>query len=135
MRPLTPYSVRNLALEYPKSASNDGSFLIYLTARDPERGEKALEQLRADSKLKRAKALTQDGGPTDIMYHQLDISDSKSITSFCKFLRKEHPDGIDIVINNAGIAMDGLSKNLISYIAQAHTINAFVQTHRLWRIL
>jgi carbonyl reductase 1 len=84
--------------------------LVYLTARDRHRGEAALQQLQTDTQLKSAKALAQDGGSTDVKYHQLDISDSKSIDSFCEFLRKEHPEGIDVLINNAGVALDGFGR-------------------------
>src|SRR6202034_290112 len=88
----------------------DGPFLVYLTARDRHRGEAALQQLQTDTQLKSAKALAQDGGPTAVKYHQLDISDSKSIDSFCEFLRKEHPEGIDVLVNNAGVALDGFGR-------------------------
>ena len=50
--------------------------------------------------------MAQDGGDTTIRYHALDISQSKSIRQFCDFLKKEHPDGIDVVVNNAGTALD-----------------------------
>ena len=99
--------VRNLALQYPKSASNNGPFLIYLTARDQTRGEAALKDICRDSQLKKAKALAEDGGLTTVKYHNLDISEKKSIDDFATFLKMEHPLGIDFVINNAGIAMTG----------------------------
>lgn len=102
--------MRQLALQYPKSTLNDGPFLVYLTARDRHRGEAALQQLQTDTQLKSAKALAQDGGPTAVKYRQLDISDSKSIDSFCEFLRKEHPEGIDVLVNNAGVALDGFGR-------------------------
>ena len=98
---------RNLALEYPSSAFNNGPLLIYLTARDQGRGEEAIKTLRNDVQLKKAKALAADGGLATIKHHGLDISEPKSITDFAAFLKKEHPDGIDVVINNAGIAMTG----------------------------
>ncbi|KAK5012060.1 hypothetical protein LTR39_004337 [Cryomyces antarcticus] len=105
--------VRNLALQYPKSPYHDGPFLIYLTARDQNRGEEALQSLYSDSELKRAKVLAQDGGDATIRYHQLDISDTGSITAFADYLKKEHPDGIDFVINNAGIAMQGFDDKVV----------------------
>lgn len=85
-----------------------------MTARDKGRGEAALEQLRTDPQLKNAKALKQDGGLTDVKYHQLDISDSKSITTFCDFLKKEHSDGIDVLVNNAGVALNGFGMPILS---------------------
>ena len=102
--------VRNLALQYPKSSFNNGPLLIYLTARDQSRGEEAVKSLQSDSQLKRAKALSEDGGLTTIRYHQMDISDNNSIDDFAAFLKKEHPDGIDFAVNNAGIAMDGFGE-------------------------
>jgi len=101
--------VRNLALEYPKSQLNNGKFLIYLAARSKERGEAALRNIRADAQLKEASALREQGGLTDIKYQALDINDSNSINAFGKFLSSEHPEGIDIFINNAGVALDGFS--------------------------
>ena len=95
--------MRQLALNYPKSPLKSGPFLIYLTARSPERGQEAVRTLEQDDQLKKAKALAVDGGDTTIKYHAFDVSNSQSIRDFRVFLQKEHPDGIDIVINNAGI--------------------------------
>ena len=94
--------VRQLALNYPKSPLKSGPFLIYLTARSSERGQEAVRTLNQDAKLKKAKVLVDDGGNTTIKYHAFDVSDSQSIRGFREFLQKEHPNGIDIVINNAG---------------------------------
>jgi len=105
--------VRQLALQYPKSPLNNGPFLIYLTARDKSRGEQAVSNIQGDADLKHAKALSAHGGATDIKFHQLDISDSSSISNLASFLKKEHPDGIDFVINNAGIAMQGFDLNVV----------------------
>lgn len=45
--------------------------------------------------------------------HQLDISDSSSIQALAAFLKHEHPTGLDFVINNAGMAMDGFNPNVV----------------------
>lgn len=100
-------TVRNLALQYPNSAFNNGPLLIYLTARDQTRGEQALKDIHNDPQLSKAKALRRDGGLTDVKYHQLDISSSSSISNSESFLKTEHPAGIDILVNNAGIALTG----------------------------
>lgn len=100
-------TVRNLALQYPSSPLKSGPFLIYLAARSAERGAEAVDTLNSDPQLKQAKVLTQDGGDTTIKFHALDISQTKSVQEFSNFLNKEHPDGIDIVINNAGIMFSG----------------------------
>lgn len=105
--------VRNLALSYPSSPLKSGPFTIYLTARSDSRGADALATLNADPQLKEAKALAQDGGDTTIKFQTLDISDASSRKKFADFLSSEHPDGIDVVINNAGIAMDGFDSNVV----------------------
>lgn len=105
--------VRNLALAYPSSSIKSGPFLIYLTARSASRGADAVAALNADPQLKAAKALAQDGGDTTIKFKTLDISDPSSIKSFASFLTSEHPEGVDVVVNNAGIAMDGFDSNVV----------------------
>jgi hypothetical protein len=57
---------------------------------------KALEELRGDPLLQQHKALSKDGGLTDVDFHQLDISVNGSIDAFAKFLADKHPDGIDV---------------------------------------
>lgn len=102
--------VRHLALQYPSSPLNNdgGPLLIYLCARDKKRGEDAVRMLvESDELLKRAKALVGDGGSTTVKYHGVDISRGESVEDFKGFLEREHPDGIDVVVNNAGIAMNG----------------------------
>ena len=107
---LTYVRVRHLALQYPKSAFNNGPLLIYLTARNKERGEEALKSIHNDAKLKEARVLARDGGLAEVKYHPLDISETNSIRVFSDYLKREHPEGIDFVINNAGIAMDGFGE-------------------------
>ncbi|KAL9122407.1 MAG: hypothetical protein Q9187_001044 [Circinaria calcarea] len=105
--------VRNLALQYPKSSFCNGQFLVYLTARDNNRGGQAIKDIYDDASLKRERVLARDGGHTTVQYHQIDISDSNSIHAFGTFLKKEHSQGIDFVINNAGIAMNGFDRNVV----------------------
>lgn len=103
--------VRQLALQYPQSPLNAGSLLVYLTARDASRGEAAVKALHEEEQLRKAKVLVTDGGPTEIKFRQLDIGDEKSVDAFADFVRKEHPDKIDFVINNAGVAFEGFSRS------------------------
>ena len=107
-------AVRNLALQYPKSSFNNGPLIIYLTARDQTRGDEALEASQNDSALK--SVLSSGGGPVDLKYHQLDITDEKSIQDFKDFLSKEHPEGVDFVINNAGVLFKGAGKQHCSHL-------------------
>jgi carbonyl reductase 1 len=105
--------VRQLALQYPSSSYNNGPLLIYLTARNEERGKAALESLKEDAQLKNAKALRSQGGLTDVKYLNLDISSNQSIQDFAAHLKTEHPDGIDFLINNAAVAMQGFDSNVV----------------------
>ncbi|XP_014275782.1 carbonyl reductase [NADPH] 1 [Halyomorpha halys] len=73
--------VRNLCKQF------DG--IVYLTARDVERGKKAVEELN-ELGLKPE-------------FHQLDIDNTQSITNFAEFIKTTH-GGIDVLVNNAAIA-------------------------------
>ncbi|KAK3724065.1 hypothetical protein LTR37_001187 [Vermiconidia calcicola] len=127
--------VRQLALTYPKSPLRSGPLLIYLTARSPERGSEALKTLSQDPQLKEAKVLIEDGGDTTIKYSELDISQTKSIQQFRDFLKKEHPDGIDIVINNAGVAMQGFDANVVKQTLETNYFGTLEATQDLLPLL
>lgn len=99
--------VRNLALQYPSSPLKSGPLLIYLTARSAERGAEAVNTLNSDPQLKKAGVLEKDGGNTTITFAELDISQTKSIQDFRDFLKAQHPEGVDVIINNAGIMFEG----------------------------
>ncbi|XP_049641764.1 carbonyl reductase [NADPH] 1 [Suncus etruscus] len=62
---------------------------VMLTARDPGRGQAAVQQLQAEGLSPR--------------FHQLDIDDPQSIRALRDFLVKEY-GGLDVLVNNAGIA-------------------------------
>ncbi|KAI0989976.1 hypothetical protein GJ496_011616 [Pomphorhynchus laevis] len=68
--------------------------IIYLTARNEDIGKAAIIKLKSDNSAFVCK---------DIIFHQLDISDMDSIRRLQQHLRKTY-GGIDILINNAGIA-------------------------------
>ncbi|KKY24421.1 putative carbonyl reductase [Diplodia seriata] len=103
--------LRNLALQYPASALNTGPLLIYLTARDASRGQAALKTLEADDQLLKAKVLQAQGGPVSLAFKELDVSKNASIDAFARDLQQAH-GSIDVVINNAGIAMDGFDATI-----------------------
>ncbi|KAL0810199.1 hypothetical protein ABMA28_010983 [Loxostege sticticalis] len=63
--------------------------LVYLTSRDVERGKKAVADLEKEG--------------LHPCFHQLDITDNKSIETFRDFIKEKH-GGIDILVNNAAIA-------------------------------
>ncbi|KAJ4297939.1 hypothetical protein N0V90_005838 [Kalmusia sp. IMI 367209] len=124
-----------LALQYPKSPLFNGPFLIYLTARDNGRGEAALKDLREDVQLKQAKVLKSDGGQAEIKYHQLDITDHKSVETFAKHLKETHGDGIDFVINNAGIALNGFNSNVVKTTLGCNYYNTLEACHKFLPLL
>ncbi|XP_072385006.1 carbonyl reductase [NADPH] 1-like [Diabrotica undecimpunctata] len=78
--------------------------LVYLTARDVERGKAAVAQLEKEN-LK-------------AVFHQLDINSQASVDELRDFIKKEH-GGLDLLINNAAIAFP-----------QAATESTFVQASK-----
>lgn len=63
--------------------------VVYLTARDVNRGQNAVKQL-------------EDQGLTP-KFHQLDVTDENSISTFRDYLQKTY-GGLDVLVNNAAIA-------------------------------
>jgi len=63
--------------------------VVYLTSRNEELGRKAVNILKEEG--------------LEVAYHQLDITDEKSIDQLHDYIKNNH-HGIDILINNAGIA-------------------------------
>lgn len=110
--------IRGIALRYAKSSMNNGPLLLYLTARNQQRGEVAMRSIENDEALAQAKVLSKDGGLVDIKFKQLDISDRKSIDDFEAYIQGQHGDGIDILVNNAGVSLDGFSTSTY------HTLSA-----------
>ena len=52
-------------------------------------------------------ALGSNGGLTTVRYHGLDVGEEESVWGFRGFLEREHSQGVDVVVNNAGVAMEG----------------------------
>lgn len=63
--------------------------VVYLTSRDVKRGEQAVEDLKKEG--------------LNPNYHQLDITDTKSVEAFRDYIKEKY-GGIDILVNNAAIA-------------------------------
>ncbi|XP_002734818.1 carbonyl reductase [NADPH] 1-like [Saccoglossus kowalevskii] len=75
---------------------------VYLTARDEERGKKAVEDLEKEGLHPK--------------FHQLDITNQKSIDNLQKYLKDKY-GGLDVLVNNAAIAYK--KKDAASFAEQA----------------
>lgn len=71
--------------------------LVYLTSRNPDLGQAAIKELNESVKPPQSQ----------LAYHQLDVSDPSSIDRFAQYIKAQHPDKVDVLINNAGIAAKG----------------------------
>lgn len=67
-----------------------GAWDIFLTARNPDLGLKAVEELKTLG--------------CNVKFHQLDITNPESRKAFLNFIKANYPDGINVAVNNAGIA-------------------------------
>lgn len=66
---------------------------VLLTARNEALGKEALELLKAE-------------GFKNVAFHRLDICDQSSCLALRKFLEEKY-GGLDVLVNNAGIAYKG----------------------------
>ena len=79
---------------------------IYLTARDEKRGLEAVRRLRE-------KGLS-------VRFHQLDITESESRHKLYDFMKTNYPNGINILINNAGILREVCDSNYLALVVIPH---------------
>lgn len=83
---------KGIGLETSRALAKSGKFkTVYLTSRNEDLGRKALNDLESDV------------GQNILKYHQLDISDTNSISKFSNFIQSEH-QGYDVLVQNAGFA-------------------------------
>ncbi|KAI9866225.1 MAG: hypothetical protein M1823_009175, partial [Watsoniomyces obsoletus] len=78
-----------------------------------------------------ASALRADGGLTNVKYLQLDIEDQDSIKAFATKLKESHADGIDFLINNAGIAMQGFDASVVKTTLHCNYFGTLAATQLL----
>ncbi|CAH8451983.1 unnamed protein product [Schistosoma turkestanicum] len=81
------YSIVEKLAEFYKAS---GEWDIYLTARNVELGQEAVNKLNNKG--------------LNVKFHQLDITDPDSRKAFLTFIEKTYPNGINIAVNNAGIS-------------------------------
>jgi NAD(P)-dependent dehydrogenase (short-subunit alcohol dehydrogenase family) len=101
---------RGIGLEIVRQLARNG-LKVYLTARNPEKGEKATKSLEVEGLA--------------VVFHQLDVTDGESIDRFADFLQRG--EGIvDVLVNNAGVFLDG---NRTSLNVSMDTVRKTVETN------
>lgn len=82
-------SNKGIGLATVKQLLKEGVYDVYLTSRDPVLGAAAVESLAEFGKA---------------LYHQLDVTSDESVQRFVAHLHSAHPEGIALLVNNAGMA-------------------------------
>ncbi|KAI7989685.1 Short-chain dehydrogenase/reductase 2b [Camellia lanceoleosa] len=80
---------KGIGLEICRQLASNG-IMVILTARDDKRGLEAIENLKAC-------------GLSDVLFHQLEVTNQASITSMADFIKNKFGK-LDILVNNAGIS-------------------------------
>lgn len=68
---------------------------VIVACRDTSKGEKAVEKMRHK--------LGAGGGDADLEIRAIDLADLGSVREFAAGMIADHPDGIDLLVNNAGV--------------------------------
>ncbi|XP_061373454.1 (+)-neomenthol dehydrogenase [Gastrolobium bilobum] len=76
---------------------------VVLTARDTQKGEAALEALKAQ------------GLSSRVHFLLLDVSDPLSITAFASSFQAQFGATLDILVNNAGVSFNELDENSVEH--------------------
>lgn len=84
---------RGIGLEICRQLARRGLH-VALTSRSPSKGEAAAEELRAEG--------------LSVKHHTLDVVSEDSARELSGVLKSEH-GGVDVLVNNAGIALDGFN--------------------------
>ncbi|KAJ9699315.1 hypothetical protein PVL29_008086 [Vitis rotundifolia] len=79
---------KGIGLEICRQLASNG-VMVVLTARDEKRGIEAVAKLHESSL-------------SNVVFHQLDVMDAKSITTLAKFIVTRYGK-LDILVNNAGV--------------------------------
>jgi NAD(P)-dependent dehydrogenase (short-subunit alcohol dehydrogenase family) len=87
---------RGIGLEVARQLAALGGIRVILTSRDPEKGNRALEAIRASIGSDRAQ---------DCAFHPLDVTDGKSILALREYVETSF-GGLDILVNNAAVNLD-----------------------------
>ena len=82
-----------------KYALNKYSGDILVASRNVDLGKKAIEQLKIET--------NQVTDTANFVHVQLDLTDSESRKNCINFVKQSYPEGLDILINNAGFSHKG----------------------------
>ncbi|XP_020400446.1 uncharacterized isoform X4 [Zea mays] len=80
---------KGIGLEVCRQLAGAGATVVVLTARDETRGAAAAQELR-------------ESGLSDVIFHQLDITDAASVSRLAEFLKARFGK-LDILVNNAAV--------------------------------
>jgi NAD(P)-dependent dehydrogenase (short-subunit alcohol dehydrogenase family) len=109
---------------------------VVLTARDESKGKKAFA------------ALQKEG--LDVLFHELDVTEKKSVAAIAKYLEREH-DRVDVLVNNAGILLgsydtsvedekealfrDTMETNFYGALRMSQAVMPLMRQHRYGRLV
>ncbi|KAJ8900486.1 hypothetical protein K2173_025263 [Erythroxylum novogranatense] len=114
---------KGIGFEICRQLASNGIFVV-LTARDEKRGVQAVEKLK------------DSGGLSDyVIFHQLDVADDDSISSFADFIRNRFGK-VDILVNNAAVSgsqvdADGLRASVGKAVSEINWSEISTQTYEL----
>ena len=86
---------------------------ILITSRDLSLGRQALKNLQEETKEQKQ--------PGKFVLIQLDITNNQSKSKCITFVHDNYPEGLDVLINNAGFAFSGTAINPPPFSEQART--------------
>ncbi|URE05072.1 KR domain [Musa troglodytarum] len=89
---------KGIGLETCRQLLSKGATVI-LTARDEQRGLAAVRNLQAS-------------GASDVLFHQLDVTDSASVSSLAGFIHDQFGK-LDVLVNNAAVHGVGLDTQIL----------------------
>jgi NAD(P)-dependent dehydrogenase (short-subunit alcohol dehydrogenase family) len=102
---------RGMGFEASRQLAKMGMQVI-LTSRDPEKGQKAAEQLHTEG--------------LEVTYCPLDVAHPESIVALSQFVREKF-GRLDVLINNAGLMID--SPDISVFDAKVETLRKTMETN------
>jgi len=112
--------VARLAREFLPTKGKEERLKIFMGSRDQQKGEDAIKSLQNEL------GKTLQSNNTSLQACQLDMNDVQSRKNAIAYI-VERDGGLDTVINNAGIAMDGFNEDVVKKTFQTnfHDVIAF----------